>query len=152
MQKKISDRRTGPDRRRRPTPPLSIYSFVGRRRRLRREGESAFGYYVDRYSLRAVLVVLGVVTLGVLDGLFTLYLVQHGAEEINPVMAFFLNLGAGPFLAAKYTLTGVSILALLIHKNYYLGKTRISVKHIVVLIFFFYALLIVYELFLIQMT
>ncbi len=119
---------------------------------MRRRDESTIGYYVDRYSFRAVLVTVAVVSLGVLDGVFTLYLVQHGAREINPVMAFFLELGAGPFLAAKYTLTGISALALMIHKNFYLARIRVSVKQIVVAVFLLYALLIVYELLLIQST
>lgn len=147
-----SERRAVSDRRRKPTPPLSVYSLIGRRRGPRRQAEFRLGQYVDRYGYKSVLALVSVVTLGVMDGIFTLYLVEHGAKEVNPVMDFFLDLGAGPFLGVKYTLTGVSALALLMHKNFCLARTRLRVKHVVVAIFCLYALLVAYELVLISAT
>jgi hypothetical protein len=150
MHRTVREQRSQNDRRKRPTPPLSLYTLFGRRRWLRRGDESVDGGYVDRYGVKAVVAILSVILLGIMDGVFTLLLIQQGAKEINPVMAFFLGLGAGPFLIVKYSLTGLSGLTLLIHKNFHLGRTRISVKQIVVAVFILYAMLIVYELVLLR--
>jgi Domain of unknown function (DUF5658) len=45
------------------------------------------------------------VILSLADGLFTLHLIQHGATEENPLMAYFLGRGPWPFMTAKFLLT-----------------------------------------------
>jgi hypothetical protein len=39
-------------------------------------------------TLAAILLIL---SLSILDAIFTMDLVSHGAEELNPVMAYYLN-------------------------------------------------------------
>jgi len=140
------ERRLCPDRRRRPTPPLSKYIFFGSRRGPRRASDPDRNYYVDRYSPRALLVILLILIMCVFDGFITLHLVKKGAQELNPLMNFFLRLGGTYFLSVKYLVTLICMFVLLIHKNFYVFN--ISIKHIILWIFVLYGLLITYELWL----
>jgi hypothetical protein len=113
----------GDDRRRRPTPMLSRWLFVGRRRAGRREGERLF-VYVDRpggWVIAAFLVLLG---LSILDAAFTLSLLRMGvgAEEANPAMKAALHLGDSPFVLIKTAVTAVAAGFLCLHKNWPLGR------------------------------
>src|SRR6188508_1918482 len=90
----------GPDRRRRPTPMISRWVLVGRRRGGRREGERAF-VYVDRPGAWAFAGFFAILGLSILDAAFTLALLRHGATEANPVMQAALHLGDGPFVFIK---------------------------------------------------
>jgi len=103
---------------------------------------------VDRYSPRALLAITTILVLCVLDGYLSLRLVERGAQEINPVMSFFLTLGAPVFLGVKYAVTGACLMVLLVHKNFYLFRTVISVKHVVLAILGVYMALIAYEVWL----
>lgn len=143
------DRRVQKDRRTKTTSPFSYSSIFGSRKNIRRKADRSVHYYVDRYSLRSVLVVLITLILSLVDANFTLQLVGMGAIEINPVMDFFLQFGAVPFLLVKYILTGTSLIWFLIHKNYYLFGGHLSIKYILLLVPFLYTILIIYELYLI---
>lgn len=114
----------------------------------RREGDRDIHFYVDRYSLRSVAIVLATIFLSIADGFFTLNLVAMGAEEVNPVMAFFLQFGVLPFSLVKYFLTAGCLLVFLIHKNFKMFG-RIPVKALLLKAFLLYIILILYELFLI---
>ena len=57
--------------------------------------------------------------LSISDGLFTLNLIERGATEENPVLAWFLSLGAWPFMVAKFILTSSAIIILLVFHNVY---------------------------------
>jgi hypothetical protein len=69
--------------------------------------------------------------LSISDGLFTLHLIERGATEENPVMAWFLSLGAWPFMVAKFILTSSTVLILLVFHNYYFRPLRIQVKTLI---------------------
>lgn len=140
------DRRVQEDRRAKTTSPLSLSSFFGSRKDIRRKADRDNHYYIDRYSLRSVLTVLSALILSVADAIFTLHLVSMGATEINPVMDFFLQFGPLPFLLVKYFLTGTSLIWILVHKNYYLFAGRLRTKYILIAIPILYSILIMYEL------
>lgn len=113
--------REGPDRRSHPTPMLTRFLFVGRRRAGRRDGESE-RIYVDHPG-RAVIVAFILLTLfSSADAWFTLRELAAGATEANPIMRAALELGNGPFVIIKtiVTLLGGAFLAL--HKNWALGR------------------------------
>jgi hypothetical protein len=82
------------------------------------------------------------------DAFMTLHLLSRGAQELNPVMDFFLRIGPIHFLLAKYLVTGVSLAWLLIHKDYPLLKGRLRCRSLLFVVPILYALLVVYELFL----
>ncbi len=117
----LLDRRTGSDRRHRPTPFWS--AFLGPRRRHggRRWGESN-RTYVDRFTRRDVILVVGILLLNVLDALFTLIWLQRGGSEGNPAMAWILELGSNAFLIQKSFVVGLWLLLLLVHKNFRLAR------------------------------
>jgi hypothetical protein len=83
------------------------------------------------------------------DAFMTIYLLSLGAHELNPVMDFFLEIGHIPFLVVKYSVTGTALMWLLIHKNYPLMGGRFTGKGLLLGVPVLYALLVVYELFLV---
>jgi hypothetical protein len=64
---------------------------------------------LDRYSPRLFTAMMGILVLSLLDAGLTLFLVQHGAAEINPVMNYFLRQGPVAFMIAKYLLTSMAV-------------------------------------------
>lgn len=146
-----SDRRTQQkDRRAKPTPLFSIYTFKGGRRiHIRRKEDRNIHYYVDLYDFPSVLAFISLIIFSVADAFFTMELISKGAKEINPIMEFCLRLGPIPFLLIKYFLTVTSLLTLLVHKNYYLLRGKLRVRTLLFCIPLLYALLIAYELLLI---
>lgn len=142
------ERRSGRDRRNHPTTPFSLSSLSGSRRYGRRKEDRLIHYYVDRYGWRSVGAFMASLGLCLVDAFMTLHLLSRGAQELNPVMDFFLRIGPIQFLLAKYLVTGLSLMWLLIHKDYPLLKGRIKCKNLLLVVPLLYALLVVYELFL----
>lgn len=114
--------RSGADRRRRGLPAWRYLWSGGRRRGLRRREDRRRLALLDAYSPRLFAVILAVLVLSLLDAVLTLYLVAHGAYEMNPVMAHFLERGPRAFIAVKYLLT---CLALVIFLLVYPGRSRL---------------------------
>lgn len=111
------DRRSGKDRRaygglqmRRPFSPI-------RRKVLRRHRDRQSLYYVDKYTPRLIIPILLILLLSMLDAFFTLVLIGNGAVEVNPLMAFYLEIGPGVFLVVKYVLTCLSLFVLLMFSH-----------------------------------
>ena len=111
------EQRTENDRRRRPTPMLSRYSFFGRRFGCRRTGEAA-NAYVDRYGNMMLGILVAIFFLCRLDAIFTLLYIQRGGAELNPVMRAAIDAGVIPFFLLKCGLTLPGIVFLCIHKNF----------------------------------
>lgn len=108
----------GPDRRKRPTPALSRYTFFGGRRRGgRREGEVE-NVYVDVYSPQLVALLLVFFALTVVDSVSTLVYLGKGGRELNPVAQWMINQGPLFFVIVKGVLSGLCLLFVLLHKNF----------------------------------
>ena len=71
---------------------------------MRRQADQRRFYVFDYYSPRIFYAATLILVLSVVDALLTLWLIGEGAQELNPVMAYFLNLGPNMFMAAKYLL------------------------------------------------
>lgn len=142
------ERRSGRERRSRPTSPFTLRSLYGSRRYGRRKEDRALHYYVDRYGIRSVTVLVVSLVLCLADAFMTIHLLSLGAQELNPVMDFFIQMGPVPFLLVKYSVTGIALIWLLIHKNYPLMGGRFTGKGLLMGVPVIYALLVVYELFL----
>ena len=112
------NRRTQRDRRRRPTPPLSRYLFVGGRRIGRRRTDDPSAYYVDRLGAKVWLVLLLIFLFQVLDANLTLHHLQRGGVELNPLMDHLISIGEGTFFVVKLVIAAIGLLFLGIHKNY----------------------------------
>jgi len=122
------DRRTGTDRRRKNPPLFSKYLLIGRRTLPRRKEERQTPQRVDRYNSRILGLIILILTLSILDAELTLILVENGAKEINPLLAYFLNHGPLFFLGIKYFLTSAAIILILFCKDFYIFNTRIKAK------------------------
>lgn len=144
------ERRSGIDRRARPTSPLSWSSLTGSRRYARRKADRNIHYYVDRYGLPSVFALFVTLIFSLADAFFTMRLIAAGAEELNPVMKFFLQFGPVPFVVAKYILTAAGLTWLLIHKEYPMFSGRITVKVFFLAIPVSYGLLLIYEIMLLH--
>ena len=109
------ENRTGSDRRRRPTPPLSRYWLVGRRSGERRDANPQ-SIYVDRYSRREWTLVIFLLALGVWDAVFTVAHLAGGGQEMNPLMRVVVGPGNyGLFVRVKLAVTLSCLLFMLIH-------------------------------------
>ena len=135
------EQRRLPDRRKRPTPMISRYTLLGRRKGFRRDEESS-GSYVDRYGAKMTGILVAIVSLSLLDAFFTLLYIGRGGEEWNPLMKLALDAGIGPFLAIKCGMTVLGVLFLCLHKNFRFVKILLNGVLVI------YGALLVYHLFL----
>lgn len=134
------NRRAGPDRRQRPTPMLSRYTFFGGRRRgARRDGEAA-NIYVDVYSPQLVALLLVFFGLTVIDSVSTLVYLGKGGRELNPIAQWMIDQGSLFFVMFKGVLSGLCLLFVMLHKNFKPARTAMAIG------FTFYFLLGVYHL------
>jgi hypothetical protein len=134
------DARILKDRRARPTPPLSRFTFSGRRRSFRRETDKQRGGYVDHYSLGLFFSLVVILALNVLDVLFTMTVLNAGGCEVNPVVGSALELWGDRFWIWKFALSSVCVILLCLHGRFRLvGKAILGITAI-------YAVLALYQL------
>ncbi len=86
--------RDAADRRKRPTSPLDALRAGGRRKEPRRCEDRAGNYFVDRFDATTLAMIVGLLALTIVDGVFTIELLDASSEEVNPLMA--LSAGPGP--------------------------------------------------------
>jgi hypothetical protein len=130
----------GPDRRRRPTPMLSRFTFTGGRRESgRRDGEGE-NIYVDVYSLRLVLLLLLFFTLTVIDSVSTLIYLGKGGRELNPIAQWMIDQGGIFFVLTKGVLSGMCLLFVMLHKTFKPARVALGIG------FAFYFALAAYHL------
>ncbi len=101
----------------------------GRRRALRRAEDRRRLTLLDRYPSRTLADALGVLALSLLDAALTLYLVEHGAWEMNPIMAYFLSRGPFAFVVAKYGFTAVAVAIFVFVSPVILPRSGIRAHH-----------------------
>ena len=145
----LLERRFVMDRRDSLTPGINRYLATGRRAQIRREDDQAGQYRLDRYHYKYLLIILATVMLSVTDAFLTLFLINQGAEEINPIMAFSLGYGNQAFFWSKYLLTCLPLLFVLFNANIYLFRTSIRTKVLFIFSLTSFLLVINWELYLI---
>jgi len=122
----MTERRSGMDRRRKsPFNRRGLFSG-GQRENGRRYTDRQRPMLADRYQQSIFGVVVLILFLSVIDAILTLFLISHGAIELNPVMAFYLDLGPYTFLWVKYALTSVGLMVLLVFHNRFLNSMGIK--------------------------
>ncbi|MGA2936173.1 MAG: DUF5658 family protein [Syntrophobacteraceae bacterium] len=141
-----NERRSGKDRRARPTSPFTLQSLVGSRHHYRRNQDARKFYFVDLYSPFSVVVLLSALVLSIADAFLTLMLVGEDIQELNPVMDFFLKIGPFQFIMIKWFLTAFGLITLLVLKNYYLWQGRVRTVVVLALLPFLYLALVSYEI------
>jgi len=117
------ERRRRSDRRSGPTSGLAAWLGLGPRRRRsgRRTGETE-NTYVDLYSRRDLMLLMGVFVLNVFDAFFTLRWLQMGGGEGNPIMHAALERGPRVFLFQKCLVVGLWLVLLIAHKNFRIAR------------------------------
>ena len=120
------ERRSGIDRRGARRLTFRSLLFGGRREFIRRRADRQRIACVDRYQSSLFGIIVLILLLSVTDAILTILLISHGAVEINPIMAFYLELGPYPFLFVKYALTSVGLLILLVFRSRFLESMRMQ--------------------------
>lgn len=142
------DRRDRVERRCTATAPFSRVAWQGRRRGARR-GQDDANTCVDVYEARWFYAAIGVLLLCCTDAMLTLNLLQRGASEINPFMAWLLNINHDLFFFTKLAMTAMGVIVLVAYKNFRLFN-YIKAGHVLYAFLVGYALLIKYELMLLS--
>ncbi len=135
-------KRKGLERRLRARPKLKYLLFGGRRKSSRRDNDKRAFIYVDQYSPSLMALIAVLMILSLVDGIFTLHLIARGAAETNPVMAFLLDIGPWPFMAAKFVMSCLAILVFLVFHNFYFSLLGIQVKTLIAFFIAVFALVI----------
>ncbi len=76
------------------------------------------GYYVDSHEPSLLIMALGVMLLCIADAYYTVVLLQFGAKEVNPFMAWLLNMDHQLFFVVKFAVTGLCVVALVLHQKF----------------------------------
>jgi hypothetical protein len=126
--KNMVERRSGKDRRENKPPILSIYWLTGKRGLPRRKQDRNGHQLIDRYSSKILVIIMVILSLSILDAILTLILVNSGAHELNPLMAYYLDISPSLFICMKYLLTSASVMIILLYKDHRLFRTNVKVK------------------------
>ncbi|MFC1888838.1 DUF5658 family protein [Thermodesulfobacteriota bacterium] len=129
------------DRRKRPTMPISPYSFRGRRHMVRRDEDKNEHIYVDRYGAKLLALLLFILVLCVADAYLTIINLNLGAEEMNPFMDILIKSSSHQFFWVKYILTALSLILLCVYKN------KSLVRRVLVMLSALYVLIILNHFF-----
>lgn len=130
-------------------PPLRYLISGGRRRAVRRLEDSHRIVLLDRYSPKLFAAILGILCLSLLDAVLTLYLVEHGSTELNPIMDYFLRKGPLVFTVAKYVLTCIAVVIFLVLANSVVPRSNFRAKKLFPYALLAFGAVIVWELILI---
>lgn len=142
------NRRTKPDRRRRPTRAWDAFWTPAQRRRHRRAGDPGgppWHRFVDRYDGSLGVLILLLLTLTIVDGLLTMILLDRCCEEANPVMARLIERGPLVFVLGKYAMTAVGLPVLLLFQDHRMFGTAFRVRHLLPAFVGLYLVLLVYQ-------
>jgi hypothetical protein len=143
------ERRSGSDRRKTARLKLRSWYRGGNRETIRRRAERNTIFLADRYSQSVFGAILLILLFSVFDALLTLYLIGHDATELNPIMAYYINVGPYAFFFVKYLLTSVAVIILLLCQNAFLRTMQIYAHSLFYVIVAAFMSVVVWELFLI---
>lgn len=142
------NQRQGADRRQRIVPPLRYLFFKGRRKHIRRHGDRHRILLLDHYSSSLLVAIVLILAFSLVDAFLTLWLIDNGATEINPVMAYFLTHGPAVFIGMKYLFTCVSVLIIVIFSHIFLRRLGIYIRSILAPILMLFSSVIAWEVYL----
>jgi hypothetical protein len=144
------NRRAESDRRQQPTSPWAAFPPAGRRLKMRRAAEHRRPYFTDRFSLGMFIGILALIVASLVDAALTVYILHRGGSEVNPLMSTLLDHGISAFVIGKYALTVAGLPFLLIFRNHYLFGTRLRIGYLIPVCVVLYAILIGYQIILID--
>ena len=106
--------RTDSGDRRKPSLKSFVYGAVNPRRRRIRRDEDSDRTYLDWHPTHLIVVCTTILVLSLSDGLLTVYLVQSGVKEFNPLMPFLGSNGPVLLSLTKFVLTAAVVVALVL--------------------------------------
>jgi len=142
---KLTEKRFNIDRRKQSVPPLKYLLFGGRREKNRRESDSHGIILVDKYHHKYLVIILGIIILSLSDGFFTIYLLEHGAQELNPLMDHLLTISPWVFLFVKLMLTSFGVFCILLFSNMYFKPFKIKIGSFFKVILFVMILVLLWQ-------
>jgi Domain of unknown function (DUF5658) len=140
---KDSDRRNLEDRRKKPTPGLSRYTFFGRRKGFRRKADRQKGGYVDRYSLSLFVILLIILLLNIADAILTMIVLDYQGKELNPIVGSAIEAFGAKFWIWKFCIVSLSLALLCIHSNFRRVETVIMAAGSIYFVVVIYQLLLI---------
>ena len=146
----ILSNRSGKDRRNRSGFNIRSFLFGGKREIIRRQEDKQKNFYVDHYSPWLFIIIVSILILCVVDAFLTLFLLNHGAYETNPVMAFFLQFGSLTFFISKYLLTIIPVIILLMFRNTVVRVIKLSARSVLYVVVVIHLAVVGWELYLIS--
>ena len=142
-----TDRRKSPDRRRRVPEIRSLFKYR-RRGRLRRVEDCRRLTLLDTYPQSLLILVVLVMGLSIIDAFMTLFLIEHGAVEINPLMNHFLKMGPYAFVLAKYFMTAFSIVIVVVVGHACIPRFKWAARNLMTFFVCCFAAVIVWQIYL----
>jgi hypothetical protein len=128
---------------------MRMLAGTGARRSIRRQEDQGRIFFVDQYSPMLFVAIVGIFFLCAIDALLTLYLLSHGAYEVNPLMAYLLNHGTYAFFVFKYGLTLIATCALFMFRGVVIRKLNVTTHSFLYLAVLLYIAVIGWELYLV---
>ena len=144
-----AEKRSGKERRTHQFPKWRYLLFSGKRAKARRKEDRHRTFYFDRYSSILFAAIVAILMLSVLDAMLTLYLIDNGSTELNPVMSYFIEYGPFVFMGAKYFLTCTGVIILLLFRNVLRKRSVTHTQHLFFYIIVAFTTVIAWELYLI---
>ena len=128
---------------------LSLWAHINAdpnylRRRYARRRCDRYNKYVDCYKPVLFYITVSILLLSCVDATLTLYLIRYGAVELNPLMAFLIDINPQLFVIVKLGLTSIGLILLLGHINFRIFQT-VRVDYCLYLSLFIYLALASYE-------
>jgi len=140
-----NDRRNFQDRRKKPTPMLSWYTFLGRRRGFRRKSDREKGGYTDRYSFKLFLLFVSILCLNIVDVFLTNRIVYQKGWKLNPIIRSVMEINGERLWFWKFAIISVALSLLCLHIHFKPAKTMIvALSSIYFLIILYQIILLVF--------
>lgn len=143
------NKRSGTDRRKQDGINFRLLVGDGNRRAIRRQEDQGRIFFVDQYSPILFVTIAAILFLCVIDALLTLFLLNHGANEINPIMAYLMNIGPYVFFIPKYAMTVFASFGLLLFRKVVIQRFNVSTHSLLYLLAWIYVAVVAWELYLV---
>jgi len=137
------NRRSPVDRRKKPTPCWGWFTFFGQRRLFRRKSDQKKGGYLDRYSHILFFLLVLILSLNILDSLFTMMIIDLGGQEFNPLVRSFIELHGDMFWIWRFVIVSIALVLLYLHHGF------ILVRRVIIAIGLIYIVIVVYQMYLV---
>ncbi len=144
-----NSRRSGNDRRKQTGITVRMLVGDGNRMIIRRQDDRGCIFLVDQYSPILFVTIVGILFLCVIDTILTLFLLNHGAYETNPIMAYLLSIGLYTFFVPKFVLTIVATICLFLFRGVVVQKFNISTHSFLYFLAWMYVAVVAWELYLV---